>query len=239
MGKGRNKIPKKIITGSLAGFLVPLLGCMSILFISFLVIIIAAGSILGWLFGGGAPSGEGNVTPPSGPIANWTPTPIPTISGTVTPPPNWTPPADGERPHGMPYRSAVVVTQEYGCTDFPEFADPDCNAQSGGAKPYFHRGIDLVATSDKTIYATATGQVSFAGWGDDGFGNRVYIISGPYKVIYAHLSAVRVTSGQFVQWGQPIGVEGSTGYSTGSHLHYEIHVNNQWIDPAPYLLPLT
>lgn len=141
-------------------------------------------------------------------------------------------------PHGTPFRTGrngYWVTQDYGCTDFPEFRDQQCASATGGTKPWFHRGIDIVSKSDPTVIATISGVVTFAGWGDDGFGNRVYVKQGPYLVIYPHLSRVLVGSGAQVQWGQPIGVQGSTGYSTGDHLHYEIHVNGAWIDPVPYL----
>jgi murein DD-endopeptidase MepM/ murein hydrolase activator NlpD len=141
-------------------------------------------------------------------------------------------------PHGSPYHAPYVVTQEYGCTSFREFADADCAASSGGTKPYFHRGVDLVGLGDKTIYATLSGTVDYAGEGEDGFGMRVYLRKGPYLVIYAHLSRLLVTTGQMVQPGQPLGIEGSSGYSTGFHLHYEVHVGGQWVDSAPFLLPV-
>jgi murein DD-endopeptidase MepM/ murein hydrolase activator NlpD len=140
-------------------------------------------------------------------------------------------------PRGNPYHAPYVITQQYGCTEFREFYDPACAGASGGTTSFFHRGLDLVSLGDKTIYATLAGTVDYAGDGEDGFGLRVYLRRGAYLVIYAHLSRLLVSTGQTVEWGQPIGVEGSTGYSTGSHLHYQLHLNGQWLDPAPYLLP--
>lgn len=230
-----SKTTEKIIIGAGVGACLPVFGCALVLLVALVIIIVAAGGILGWLFGGFAPPGSGSNVPPTGAIAYASPTPYPTISGTVTAPPNWTPPPTGEGPHGSPYRAPYVFTQGYGCTDFPEFEDADCAAQSGGATPYFHRGVDIASMGDKTVYSTIAGQVSFAGWADDGFGIRAYVRAGEYLVIYPHLSMVRVEPGQFVSWGQPIGTEGSTGYSTGSHLHYEIHINGAWVDSTPYL----
>lgn len=143
--------------------------------------------------------------------------------------------ADG--PHGSPYHAPYVVTQGYGCTETREFYDTSCASASGGAKPYFHRGVDLVSLGDKTIYATVAGTVDYAGSGEDGFGIRVYLRKGAYLVIYAHLSRLLVTTGQHVELGQALGLEGNTGYSTGSHLHYQIQLNGQWVDSSPYLLP--
>ena len=138
-------------------------------------------------------------------------------------------------PHGNPFHSQYVVTQPYGCTDFPEFKDQACATSTGGNAPWFHRGNDIVATGDTTVHATIEGTVTFAGFSNDGFGIRVYITQGPYLVIYPHLSRAMVMAGQSVRWGDAIGTEGSTGYSTGDHLHYEIHINGAWVDSTPYL----
>jgi hypothetical protein len=145
---------------------------------------------------------------------------------------------NNNEPHGSPFNTGVGgywVTQPFGCTDFPEFKDQGCATSTGGRAPWFHRGVDLVSKGDKMVKATIAGSVEYAGWGDDGFGNRVYIRNGPFLVIYPHLSRVLTGVGARVEWGQPIGVEGSTGYSTGDHLHYEIHVNNAWVDSTSYL----
>lgn len=257
---------------TLLAFLLPPVGCIGVVLITVSVILAGAGSILGWLFGGGAPTGQGNAqNAPSGAIEFWTPTPIPpdcfvtptaqaitvppkTPGGTpgleylptptpcpsprdiwATPDPRWTPTPAGYGPRGSPFRAKYVFTQPYGCTDFPEFKNQDCAASTNGARPWFHRGVDMVSLGDKTVYATIEGQVEFAGFAGDGFGIRVYIRSGEFLVIYPHLSRALVGAGQSVVWGQAIGEEGSTGYSTGSHLHYEIHVNGAWVDSTPYL----
>ena len=165
-----------------------------------------------------------------------TPTPCPPVPNNwATPDPRWTPVPEGYGPRGSPYRAKYVFTQAYGCTDFPEFKDQVCAASTGGRLPWFHRGVDLVSLGEKTIYSTIEGQVIFAGWADDGFGYRVYLSQPPWLVIYPHLSRVLVAPGQNIPWGVAIGVEGSTGYSTGSHLHYEVHINGAWVDSTPFL----
>ena len=138
-------------------------------------------------------------------------------------------------PHGNPFHSPYVVTQQYGCTDFPEFYNQACDTSSGGRTQWYHRGLDIVSKDDPTIFATIDGQVIFAGWGDDGFGYRVYVQNGHYLVIYPHLSRILVRAGQSVIWGNPVGVEGTTGRSTGNHLHYEVHVDGAWVDPVQFL----
>ncbi len=182
------------------------------------------------------PGGSGST--PDVPITIWIPTPTPCPpppNNFATPDPRWTPVPQGYGPHGSPFRAGYLVTQEYGCTDFPEFQDRECSQSSGGRRPWFHRGFDIVSRGDPTVYSTIDGRVEFAGWGNDGFGNRVYVRSGDFLVIYPHLSRVLTVVGQEVRWGQPVGVEGSTGYSTGSHLHYQIEINGHWVDPVPYL----
>ncbi len=165
-----------------------------------------------------------------------TPTVCPTpVDRWPTPDPRYTPMPAGYGPHGSPFRAGYVATQPFGCTDFPEFRDQVCATSTNGAKPWFHRGYDMVSMGDKTVYSTIDGTCTYAGFINDGFGIRAYVESGPFLVIYPHLSRVVVSAGQPVKWGQPLGTEGSTGYSTGEHLHYEIHVNGAWVNPVPYL----
>ena len=75
----------------------------------------------------------------------------------------------------------------------------------------------------------------YAGWNNQGYGNLVIVENGPYKTYYAHLSEIPVQVGQTVQAGQVIAYSGNTGNSTGPHLHYEVRVNGQRVDPSPYL----
>lgn len=102
----------------------------------------------------------------------------------------------------------------------------------------FHSGIDLGAPFGTPVLAAKAGRVEFAGWGD-GYGNLVELDHGSTGTRYAHLEAIYVSQGQSVAQGQQIGLVGSTGRSTGPHLHFEIMVpsGDGWValDPAPYL----
>jgi peptidoglycan hydrolase-like protein with peptidoglycan-binding domain len=113
-----------------------------------------------------------------------------------------------------PYKGRFRMTQTY----------------KGGA----HDGLDLVGIDSKNIYATVSGVVTHAGWENaanrsQGFGQYVSIetdIDGrPHRAYYGHLSALKVSEGQRVEVGDLIGVEGSTGHSTGSHVHYCIRAD--------------
>ncbi|MDX5982140.1 peptidoglycan DD-metalloendopeptidase family protein [Exiguobacterium profundum] len=90
----------------------------------------------------------------------------------------------------------------------------------------FHNGLDIAAPVGTPIYAAATGTVTRAGWGG-AYGNHVmitHVINGQvWTTVYAHMSSVSVKAGQRVSQGQNLGGMGSTGNSTGSHLHFEIH----------------
>jgi murein DD-endopeptidase MepM/ murein hydrolase activator NlpD len=99
-----------------------------------------------------------------------------------------------------------------------------------------HAGIDLSGPVGTPIYATADGQVSEAGWNSGGYGNLVKIDHGRgIETRYAHLSAVGVRPGQQVKRGQLIGQMGSTGRSTGSHLHYEVRIDGRAVNPVPFM----
>jgi septal ring factor EnvC (AmiA/AmiB activator) len=99
----------------------------------------------------------------------------------------------------------------------------------------FHPGVDLGADYGDVVHAAAAGTVAFADW-DGGYGEKVDIDHGNgYHTWYAHLSKMDVQVGQYVHKGQEIGLVGSTGYSTGPHLHYQVMLNGNPIDPTPYL----
>lgn len=98
---------------------------------------------------------------------------------------------------------------------------------ASGAYGYtFHNGLDIAAAVGTPIYAAQTGTVTTAGWGG-AYGNHViitHVLNGQvWTTVYAHLSSVSVSAGQRVSQGQNIGGMGSTGNSSGSHLHFEIH----------------
>lgn len=97
-----------------------------------------------------------------------------------------------------------------------------------------HAGLDFAAQSGTPIYATADGKVKLAGR-EGGYGNVVIISHGyGYETLYGHMSKTKARTGQSVKRGDIIGYVGSTGLSTGPHLHYEIHKDGTPIDPVSY-----
>jgi len=99
-----------------------------------------------------------------------------------------------------------------------------------------HQGIDLAAPLGTPIYATADGTVSEAGWNSGGYGNLIKVDHGRgIETRYAHLSSLAVRPGQRVARGQVIGRMGSTGRSTGSHLHYEVRIDGRAVNPIPFM----
>lgn len=100
----------------------------------------------------------------------------------------------------------------------------------------FHRGLDIAAPAGTPIVATRTGTVTFAGWSDRGYGNLVKIRHADgAETWYAHASRVLVRVGQSVSQGETIALVGSTGISTGPHVHLELHVRGVAIDPLSEL----
>jgi hypothetical protein len=99
----------------------------------------------------------------------------------------------------------------------------------------FHPGVDLSADYGTAVRASAAGVVASVGW-DGGYGIKVDIDHGNgYHTWYAHLSKADVSAGQEVTKGEHIAEVGSTGFSTGPHLHYQVMLNNTPVDPTPYL----
>lgn len=95
-----------------------------------------------------------------------------------------------------------------------------------------HLGIDIAAGVGTPIYAADSGTVVYAGWNDSGYGNLVAIDhNNGYKTIYAHLDSIGVRCGDQVYQGDFIGFSGSTGKSTGGHLHFEIRYFSQYVNP--------
>ena len=100
-----------------------------------------------------------------------------------------------------------------------------------------HRGIDIPAPEGTPILAAHTGTVLICGW-NDSFGNQVLIDDGAgFSTRYAHMTATAVSPGAVVTAGQVIGYVGSTGDSTGNHLHFEVSVGGTLTDPLDYVIP--
>lgn len=99
----------------------------------------------------------------------------------------------------------------------------------------FHSGIDFGASKGSPIYAFEAGLVEFAG-SKGGYGKAVIINHGARKsTLYGHANKLSVRKGERVATGQMIGEVGSTGFSTGPHLHFEVRLNNKPVNPRPYL----
>lgn len=127
-------------------------------------------------------------------------------------------------PLAMPVKAAVRYTSGFGGRDDPL-----------GAGHRMHKGQDLAGAMGTPILSTADGVVTFAGW-SRGYGQMVRIRHAfGIETLYGHLSRIRVNVGQKVSRGDRIGDMGSTGRSTGSHLHYEVHVGGTAVNPLKFM----
>ncbi|MFC8620107.1 M23 family metallopeptidase [Micromonospora purpureochromogenes] len=158
-----------------------------------------------------SPTTAGPTASPSAtPTRKATPKPKPTVRKTTKPKPSWV----------IPMAGAEITS---------------CYGQRWGT---LHAGIDFAMPAGTPIRAAAAGTVVKAGDAGDGYGNSVFIDHGTgYLTHYAHQSSLKVGVGDKVSAGEVIGYEGSTGDSTGPHLHFEVHKGQMWnqIDPAPFL----
>ena len=103
----------------------------------------------------------------------------------------------------------------------------------------FHSGVDIGGPNMGSIRASNSGRVIYAGW-YGGYGKVVIIDHGsvnghPTTTLYAHMSVTKVSKGQAVTKGQVIGLEGTTGYSTGPHCHFEVRINGKPNNPLNYI----
>jgi murein DD-endopeptidase MepM/ murein hydrolase activator NlpD len=131
----------------------------------------------------------------------------------------------GHTPSICPLRDQYVISAGFGWR-----ADPFTNQRA------FHTGLDLRAETGTPVHATAAGEVVFVGY-DGEFGQCVRIRHGyGYETSYCHLSAAMVAQGQAVVRGMVIGKVGSSGRSTGPHLHYEVWINGVARDPSDHIL---
>lgn len=99
-----------------------------------------------------------------------------------------------------------------------------------------HKGLDIAASNGTSIFAVADGTVTYAGYNSGGYGNLVIISHGNgVETYYAHCSKLFVSKGQQVSAGTIVGAVGSTGNSTGNHLHFEIRIDGQYVNPQNYV----
>ncbi len=138
-----------------------------------------------------------------------------------------TPPKQGANDSGWLYPSdSSRLTSHYGQRVHPI-----------SGKVSHHHGLDVGAAAGSNIYAAKSGVVTHAGWAG-GYGNAVYIDHGDgVETRYAHASSVTVAVGQQVSQGQVVAKVGSTGNSTGPHLHFEIRFGGSSVDPLSYVSP--
>ena len=128
-------------------------------------------------------------------------------------------------PSDKPVRSNVEFTSGFGVR-----SDPFRGAAA------MHPGIDLSGAHGSPIYATAEGTVLRAGWNSGGYGNLVEVDHGRgITTRYAHMSSILVSPGQRITRGQQLGRMGSTGRSTGTHLHYEVRIDGRAVNPIPFM----
>jgi murein DD-endopeptidase MepM/ murein hydrolase activator NlpD len=122
-------------------------------------------------------------------------------------------------------------TQGFGCSSLPFYQyDPDFGCP-------VHTGLDLAAPSGTPLLAAGSGTVTVAGWSNSGFGYYVEIDHGNgLRTLYGHMvRQPSVARGQQVNRGDVIGAVGSTGISTGPHVHFEVRLNGQYVNPENYL----
>ena len=132
-----------------------------------------------------------------------------------------------------------VVSQAFGQTSFS--LEPPVTYR-GVFYQHFHTGLDIAAPRGALMGAAAPGTVLLATTSRDSRGNMVgygnYVViqhSSGFLTLYGHLDRLLVAAGQQVAQGQVIGLCGSTGWSTGPHVHFEVRINGEFVDPAPYI----
>lgn len=137
-----------------------------------------------------------------------------------------TPPVEkGETAFMWPV-SPIILTSRFGYRRDPIYRD---------GRIAFHAGIDLAGRTGDPVQATRPGEVLVAGW-KGGYGRAVFVQhTGGFVSVYGHLSRVLVETGTFVDKGQPIGLMGSTGRATGSHLHFEVRLGSTPLNPLDIL----
>ena len=104
-------------------------------------------------------------------------------------------------------------------------------------EPRFHKGMDIAASEGALVRSSADGKVTFAGYDDSGFGNLIIVDHGyGLETYYGHLSEIKTEFGQKVKKEDMIGKVGSTGRSTGPHLHYEVRIYGVPVNPINYII---
>ncbi len=123
------------------------------------------------------------------------------------------------------------ISQGFGCTPYPfEPYDPSC------PQKHFHNGLDIAGACGNHIIAADAGIAYIEPFMGNGFGNYIIVVHGNgWQTLYGHLARFTIRNGQTVARGQLIGYEGTTGNSTGCHLHFGVNHNGRWVNPRAYL----
>lgn len=124
----------------------------------------------------------------------------------------------------LPLTSPIVVNSSFGYRSDPLTG-----------KRRFHSGIDI-RTNESTVFSMLGGKVKKTGYERKGLGNFVTLKHGDFEVTYGHLSSVFVSEKDKVDPGTPLGISGSTGRSTGDHLHLSLKLRGKKVNPLPFLL---
>lgn len=143
--------------------------------------------------------------------------------------------AGGEKPYVPKVVTSYTGAVPQGARGTGRFQWPTLGALTQGYW-WGHRALDIATATGTPVYAADGGFVSFAGWTDVGYGKLVVIDhANGYATYYAHLNSFNVLAGQSVVRGQLIGTVGSTGNSSGPHVHFEIRYNHSLLNPRLYL----
>lgn len=160
-------------------------------------------------------------------------------SGQVLVVPDGQPPETAVKPKPKPqpqYIAQGPSSPIFGALGGGNFVWPTTTVGISQYFAWYHPGVDMPNPSSPPVAASDGGRVLIAGWDSTGYGNKVVVDHGNgYTTLYAHLSNIYVTAGQTVSRGAVIGQMGSTGRSTGTHLHFEIHYKGVAINPLSIL----
>jgi murein DD-endopeptidase MepM/ murein hydrolase activator NlpD len=172
----------------------------------------------------------GGVPPAPAPVVTPEPQPAPADTPSTVDPPAAIVAAPAQPP---PAPAFAAATSSVG---FIWPVNGSLNSLFGPRWGSFHSGIDIGAAHGTAVAAAGSGQVTLTVYGDYGYGNYIVIRhSDGTQTLYAHLSAIYVSVGQYVGQGEIIGAVGCTGWCTGNHLHFEVKVGGVAVDPLLYL----
>jgi hypothetical protein len=184
---------------------------------------------------------EPTVVPTPFPYATSPPLPLPYTSQTILPTLVPAPPVGVPRP--APATAAAEQVPEEVARTLPNVAPDGASCAPSGlpvggvlTQRYhrYHSGIDLGVPMETPVVATHSGIVTFAGWSEVGYGYLVIVQSGTYITYYAHNSSFNVTVGQSIGKFSVVAWSGSSGNSSGPHVHYETRINDIPVDPLTF-----